>query len=151
MTGPAKQVSPLPQTSGTDLLSEDDVVRAVMAHLESHGWTIESFALSHQHGDDIVATRGAEKLIVEAKGQGSGRVGSRRYGLAFNRNQVGTHVSVAVVRAMRTVSNGDAIAGIALPSDEMHHAEVKRIAPALRLLGVDVYWVAAAGSVELGR
>ena len=151
MTDSAKQAPPWPQASGAALLSEDDVVRAVIAHLESQEWIIESFALSHQHGDDIVASRGAEKLIIEAKGQGSARVGSRRYGLTFNKSQVGTHVSVAVVRAMRTVSNGDVLAAIALPSDELHRAEVKRIAPALSLLGIDVYWVAADGSIELGR
>jgi hypothetical protein len=150
MTDRAKPAPSLLRATGADFLSEDDVVRAVMAHLESGGWTIQSFALSHQHGDDIVAALGAEKFIIEAKGQGSARVGSRRYGLAFTRNQVGTHVAVAVVRAMRTVSEGDALAGIALPSDELHRAEVKRIAPALSLLGVEIFWVAADGSVEPG-
>ncbi|ARJ07561.1 hypothetical protein B5808_19375 (plasmid) [Cnuibacter physcomitrellae] len=131
------------------LLSEDDVVRSVMAHLKAGGWTIESFALSHQHGDDIVAVRGMEKLLVEAKGEGSSRVGSRRHGLAFNRNQVRTHVSVAVVRAMQVVSSAHAAAAIALPSNVLHRSEVTRIAVALRMIGVQVFWVAADGSVEL--
>lgn len=86
---------------------------------------------------------------MEAKGEGSSKAGSRRHGLAFNRNQVGTHVSVAVTRAMRTVSRGDANAAIALPSNELHRAEVARIARAIRMMKVDVYWVAANGSVEL--
>jgi hypothetical protein len=140
---------PLPRAAAAGLLSEDDVVRAVIAYLEAEGWKIESFALSHQRGDDVVATRGAEKLLVEAKGEGSSRAGSRRHGLPFNRNQVRTHVSVAVVRAMRTVSKGDAIAAIALPLNDLHRAEVARIAGALRLMGVGVYWVANDGSVEL--
>src|SRR6478752_7148048 len=128
--------TPLPRVAAAGLLSEDDVVRAVMAHLEADGWKIESFALSHQRGDDIVATRGGETLVIEAKGEGSSRAGSRRHGLAFDRRQVGTHVSVAVGRAMRTVSRGGAIAAVALPSNELHRAEIGRIAPALRLMGV---------------
>lgn len=148
MTDSANRTPHLPRAAATGLLFEDAVVRAVIAHLEADRWSIESFALSHQHGDDIVATRGAEKLVVEAKGEGSSKAGSRRHGLAFNRNQVGTHVSVAVARAMRTVSRGDANAAMALPSNELHRAEVARIAPALRMMKVGVYWVAADGSVE---
>lgn len=149
MTNLPERSAPTPRVAAAGLLSEDAVVRAVMAHLEADGWAIESFALSHQHGDDIVAVRRAEKLIVEAKGEGSSRLGSRRHGLAFNRNQVGTHVSVAIVRAMRTTSQGGAHAAIALPSNALHRAEVARVAPALHLMGVGVYWVTSEGSVEL--
>ena len=149
MANPPERSAHLPRAAAAGLLSEDAVVRAVMAHLEADGWSIESFALSHQHGDDIVATRGVAKLVVEAKGEGSSRPGSRRHGLAFNRNQVGTHVSVAIVRAMRTVSQSDAHAAIALPSNALHRAEIARVASALHLMGVGVYWVTSDGSVEL--
>lgn len=66
--------------AGVLFLYEDDVVRAVMEHLASEGWTIESFALSHQHGDDIVASRGAERPVVEAKGDGSSKSTTARFG-----------------------------------------------------------------------
>lgn len=130
-------------------LYEDDVVRAVMGYLKSEGWTIESFALSHQHGDDIVASRRGQRLVIEAKGDGSSKSTTARFGKSFTRNQVKTHVAVAVVRAMRVVSAGVARAGLALPGSEFHRVEIDRIAPALCFLGIQVFWVAADCSVEL--
>lgn len=116
-------------------LYEDDVVHAVVRHLKSDGWTIESFALSHQHGDDIVASRDEQRLVVEAKGDGSSKSTTARFGKPFTRNQVKTHVAVAVVRAMRVASAGLARAAVALPDSHFHRHEVDRIAPALQQLG----------------
>ena len=121
---------------GKLFLYEDDVVRAMIEHLRSDGWTVESFALSHQHGDDIVASRGAERLIIEAKGDGSSKSTTARFGKPFTRNQVKTHVSVAVVRAMQVASTGLTFAAVALPDSEFHRVEVRRIAPALRSIGI---------------
>ncbi|MGM1028266.1 MAG: hypothetical protein ACQEWM_00165 [Actinomycetota bacterium] len=119
-----------------------------MTHLQAEGWTIVTHALSHQRGDDIVATRGSERLIVEAKGEGSSKSTTARYGKAFNRNQVRTHVSVAVVRAMGVVSARVDRAGVALPDSEPHRTEVDRLANALRTLGIQVFWVASDRSVR---
>lgn len=130
-------------------LYEDDVVRAVMVHLEAEGWTIDSFALSHQHGDDIVASRGVQRLVIEAKGDGSSKSSTARFGKPFTRNQVKTHVAVAVVRAMRVACSGVARAAVALPGSEFHRVEIDRIAPALQQLGVQVFWVAPDLSVEV--
>jgi membrane-bound lytic murein transglycosylase B len=74
------------------VLYEDDVVAAVAAYLHANGWEIESTALATQHGDDIVAMRDGERLIVEAKGEGSSKAHTSRYGKAFNQGQVSTHV-----------------------------------------------------------
>ena len=137
--------------SANPFIYEDDVVRAVIDHLVADGWLITSFAWSHQHGDDIVASRGAERLIVEAKGDGSSKSNTARFGKPFNRNQVKTHVSVAVVRAMRVVSDGLASAGVALPASDFHRLEIERIAPALRTMGIWVFWVSADHSVKVQR
>lgn len=130
-------------------LYEDDVVRAVMLHLEAEGWMINSFALSHQHGDDIVASKGAHRLVIEAKGDGSSKSSTARFGKPFTRNQVKTHVAVAVVRAMRVASSGVASAGVAFPGSEFHRTEIDRIAPALQQLGIQIFWVATDHSVEV--
>ena len=123
------------------MLFEDDVVSAVVAHLRADGWTIESTALATQHGDDIVATRSGERLVVEAKGQGSSKTHTARYGQPFNRGQARTHVGVAVLRSLRVVSEGTSTAALALPDDEFHRREVDRVHPALTKLGVWVFWV----------
>jgi hypothetical protein len=130
------------------MLFEDDVVAAVVAHLRADGWTIESTALATQHGDDIVATRSGERLVVEAKGQGSSKTHTRRYGLSFNRGQARTHVGVAVLRSLRVVSEGTSTAAVALPNDEFHRREVDRVHAALSRLGVLVFWVDEGGGVS---
>lgn len=125
------------------MIYEDDVVTAVVAHLRADGWEIESTALATQHGDDIIATRNAERLVVEAKGEGSSKSHTSRYGKPFNKGQASTHIAVAVLRSMRVVSEGTATAAIALPAVDSHRHEIDRVAPALSLAGIRVYWVDA--------
>ncbi len=129
------------------VLYEDQVVHAVCAALERAGWNIVSRALAHQHGDDIVAERGAERLVVEAKGAGSSKEGTRRFGLEFNRGQVRSHVGVAVLRALTVASRGTSLAAVALPDNTQHRDIAGSAAVALARAGVGVFWVAEDGSV----
>lgn len=123
------------------MLYEDSVVDAVCAALEADGWEILSKARATERGDDIVARRGSQRLIVEAKGAGSSKVGTNRYGRSFNRGQVGTHVGVAVLRALQVASRGDALAAVALPGNDHHREIAGRAAPALSRAGVGIFWV----------
>ena len=131
------------------MLTEDQVVDAVRSHLEQEGWLIRSFAHAHQHGDDVVAEREGRRLVVEAKGEGSSKEGTRRYGRPFTRNQVGTHVAVATYRALTVVSRGEE-AAIALPENDHHLRAVQSTATALNRLGIRVFWVSSVGSVRVG-
>ena len=130
------------------MLLEDEVVDAVVALLKNHGWTVESFAHAHQHGDDIVALKGGSTLRVEAKGAGSSRPGTKRYGSAFTANQVGSHIGVAVMRALAWVSVGRDRAALALPDNQHHRSRIERVEVALRTVGIGVFWVDDAGSVR---
>lgn len=123
------------------MLHEDNVVAAVVAHLRADGWEIESTALATHHGDDIVATRNAQRLVVEAKGEGSSKSHTTRFGKPFTKQQASVHIAVAVLRSMRVISGGTSSAAIALPSVDSHRREVDRVAPALSLAGIRVYWV----------
>ncbi len=51
-------------------LSEDDVKRRLKSWLEAAGWQVE-VKWGHDHGIDVVAKRGAETWLIEAKGCGS--------------------------------------------------------------------------------
>jgi hypothetical protein len=133
------------------MLYEDSVVSAVVSHLRDNGWTIESTALATQHGDDIVATRDGERLVVEAKGEGSSKAHTKRFGKPFNRGQASTHIAVAILRSMRVVSEGISTAAIALPDVDSHRREVDRVAPALSTMGIEVFWVAPDGRVATPR
>lgn len=128
---------------------EDDVVNAVVELLEKRGWTIESVAYAHERGDDIVAAKGGVRLRVEVKGAGSSKSGTKRYGLPFTGNQVGSHVGVAVVRALRWASGGDYRAALAFPDNTHHRAQVDAITPALAKVGIGVFWVTEGMQVTL--
>jgi len=69
------------------MLTEDDVIDAVRDFLVHEGWTITRRATVSQPGTDLVAERNGETLEIEAKGAGSSRVGSARYGEEFNSGQ----------------------------------------------------------------
>lgn len=126
---------------GTNVLYEDHVVDAVCSYLQADGWTIASFAHANQRGDDIVAVRGAERLVVEAKGAGASRAGAPRFGQPFTRNQVKSHVGVAVLRALTEASVRPPWSAIALP-DNAHHRQIAGAAAvALARAGVGIFWV----------
>jgi hypothetical protein len=74
---PGTPVNNPPARNPEQLLTEDEVVAAVRGHLEGAGWVIKTWALAIEHGDDIVAEREGRRLIVEAKGEGSSKTGSR--------------------------------------------------------------------------
>ena len=131
------------------MLLEDDVVDAVVAFMAARGWEIQSTAHASQHGDDIDALKDGQRLLVEAKGAGSSKASTRRYGQPFTGNQVGSHIGVAVVRALRWVSGGVARPALAFPDNRHHRDRVDAIAPALAQLGVGIFWVSDDREVSL--
>lgn len=131
------------------VLPEDQVVDAVCRKLTSDGYSIVQRALVTQHGYDIAARKDGVDLIIEAKGAGSSKAGTARYGSEFNRNQVFDHVAKAVLKALRVVSSSEAQAGIALPDNASHRREVEQVAPALQRAGIAVFWVDDGGAVRV--
>ena len=131
------------------MLYEDQVVDAVVNHLRNCGWAIESVALAVQTGDDIAASRNGVRLLVEAKGEGSSKAHTARYGQPFNRGQVATHVAVAVLRALRVSSAGHNKAALAFPAESHHQREVSLVWPALSREGIEVFWVTEDGRVQV--
>lgn len=101
------------------MLTENDVIEAVCAELSRRGWKTKSTATTRERGDDIVAEKGEAMLLIEAKGATSSKPTTARHGLEFNSGQVHAHVAVAVLRALRVASEGEARAGLAWPSMTM--------------------------------
>jgi hypothetical protein len=131
------------------MLTEDDVVDSVQRYLIGCGWQVTGRAAINQHGPDLVATRGEQQLIIEAKGAGSSKCGTARYGQPFSSSQVFDHVAKAVLKALRVTAAGDAIGAIALPANEHHRSEVDRVAAALDRVGIVVFWVAEGGAASV--
>ena len=104
-------------------------------------------AATTERGDDIVARRGADPdLFVEAKGETSNRVGSKRYGKAFDGSQCRDHVANALYSAAAYVGMGQP--AIALPDTHRHRACVNKINRAIDALGTWVFWVAGDRSAN---
>jgi Holliday junction resolvase-like predicted endonuclease len=126
------------------ILTEDAVVEATCACLKNAGWRIVQQLTSRDRGVDVIATNDGRRLLIEAKGQGSAREGSARFGLAFSSGQVFDHVAKAVLVALRAVSDGD-LAAVALPDDRLHRGEINRVRRALDAVAVGVFWAPAQG------
>ncbi len=125
------------------ILYEDDVIDAVVRHLEQRGWRIISTASARakQRGYDILAAKDGVTLVVEAKGATSSDSESERYGQEFSKGQKLSHVSKALYTVASIVSAGEHQAALAVPSDAGHRQLIKAIAPALSKLSVTVFLV----------
>lgn len=128
------------------MLTENDVVQAVVAHLKTEGYRVESTCSTVERGVDIVAVHPAtnRRLLVEAKGGTSSKSTTARYGSPFTLNQAKSHVSVAFYYAaklrQRHSPEGPQIA-MAFPDDPQHRTLVDDISSALDALGISVFFV----------
>lgn len=135
-------------------LTENDVVKAVAAHLRSNGYRIDRELSTSEQGIDIVGVheRTNRKIFVEAKGGTSSKANTNRYGQGFTPNQAKSHVSVALYCAARLHATADAEGAdiaLAFPDDSTHRKLVKNISKALCALRVTVYFVGADAAVAL--
>ena len=123
------------------MLTENDVVDAVVKHLQKDGWRIERTSSTSERGHDILATKGETTLAVEAKGGTSSKPGTNRSGKPFDSGQKRSHVAVALYKAAEVFGTGPYRPGIALPSDDRHRTLIEAIGPALDALHVMVFLV----------
>ena len=130
------------------VLYEDDVTDAVCAELERRGWSISQRLRSTERGDDIIADRDGQRFVIECKGETSADSRTNRYGKPFDPGQVNSHVSRAMLRAMRVVSEGH-LAGVAFPEERRHRIEVDKVRIAVERLGVVVCWVTEDRGVRI--
>ena len=130
------------------MLTESDVIAAVCEHLRAEGYEIRQQLAESQDGDDIIAVRADEPLIIEAKGETSSKPGTARHGKPFNRSQVLSHVSRAFYRAAKTRRAGVRV-GMAFPRTSLHLEMVLAIRQSLSDLAITVYWVDQDKSVYI--
>lgn len=131
------------------VLTEDEVIDAVIGFLKNEGWTIESRCTAQERGEDIVASRDGDRLVIEAKGAGSSKPHTNRYGLEFSKGQVFDHVAKAILKALRLVGHPDTRGAIAFPDNDSHHQEMNQVHDALQKLDIPVFWVSLDGKVRV--
>lgn len=133
------------------MLTENDVVEAVITHLKDEGWFVIQRATTSQHGPDILTERDGRHLMVEAKGATSSKEWTARFTKPFAGKQVRTHIAVALYTCLRWRDDldhaGHAVA-IALPDTSTHRTKVGHILGSLDGLGIRVFWVAEDGTVS---
>jgi hypothetical protein len=133
---------------GVPVLVEAYVVECTANELRRRGWAVTPVQTTATHGVDIVATRGDVRLHIEAKGAGSSRPGSSRYGKSFNSGQVDICVAKACHKALEALSAGYR-AAVAFPDNAAFRARVRLVELALARLEVGVFWVSEDQSVNV--
>jgi Holliday junction resolvase-like predicted endonuclease len=130
--------------------NENDIIEAVVNKLKHSGFDIISTCNTNEHGIDIIAKKGKLELYVEAKGGTTSKETSRS-GKPFTRNQVHTHISVALYTVMKLFSKykdcNNVLIGIALPFEKNHIDFIKAINNALHMLSIIVFWVKEDGVI----
>ena len=125
--------------------TENDVINAVVSKLKSMNFKIISTCSTKEHGVDIVSKKEQNTLLIEAKGGTSSMKESNNYGKPFNRNQIRTHISVAIFAAMNLISeykdNEKVIIGIALPYEKNHKEFIEKLKYVLNKLEIIIFWV----------
>jgi len=126
------------------MLTEGDVIEKLAKYLEKNDYEVLQKLKTSEKGIDIIAQKNEKILYVEAKGETSSRDGSRRRGLPFTKNQIKTHVGVAILASMKVLASKPektTRVAIALPDNKDHRDLIKLIESVLKKAGIDVYMV----------
>lgn len=124
------------------MLTENDIVDEVVSFLKSKGWTISGSCNTVQRGVDIVAIKGEQTLMIEAKGQTSSKEISAKFGKEFSYGQKVDHIAKALLKSAETMEkNPNANIAMAFPKDAGHYKIVSGIRDFLSQNHIAVYWV----------
>jgi hypothetical protein len=125
---------PKPQADQSGPIAEDEVKRAVAAHLEAQGFSVQ-VAWGGARGIDIEARRGAERLVLEAKGK------------VANPPQQVNYFLNALGELVQRMDDPHTRYGLALPDNRQYRRLVGRLpAHARERLGLVVFFVRREGN-----
>lgn len=86
------------------VLDENAIVTFVVTWLAGEGFDVKQALTTKQKGIDIVAQRGAETWLIEAKGATSSRTNSPRFGRSFSSQQAHNRVAKAFYTGAKLAS-----------------------------------------------
>ena len=136
------------------MIYEDFVIGSVARHLAERNYETLEQANVNKSGIDLIMKQRVtkERIFVEAKGQGSSKPKSNRYGQEFTESQVFDCVAKAVFKAMETQNREDFtesdISCVAFPLTEKFRRWQSKIRPKLAMMHIVTFWVEADGSVK---
>lgn len=126
------------------VMDENAVVEAICKHLTNTGYAVLQRLSTTSQGIDIIAKHPNKpgRLLIEAKGGTSSRVGSPRYGKPYDENQVFDRVGKGFYTAGclygQHGANGDEVA-VAFPDLPLFRKYISPVKPALVKLGITVF------------
>ena len=136
------------------MIYEDFVVNSVAKHLRERNYETLEQANVNKSGIDLVMKQRVTKqaIFVEAKGQGSSKPSSSRFGKEFTESQVFDCVAKAAFKAMETQNRDDFketdISCVAFPLTEKFRRWQGKIRQQLATMHIVTFWVEADGSVQ---
>jgi hypothetical protein len=134
----------------SNILTENQVIEHLKVFLQSRCQYECNCRTDYQHGIDICATKGHEKILIEAKGAKPNKYIDDPYSKVFTLNQVKHHLAVAILQALHMKRNNPkAIIGIAHPNTLLIRKNVEPIIPYLQILSIKHYWVSSDGDIEI--
>ena len=123
-------------------LTEDQTIIILIEYLKSQGWNIDGHCLGQQRGYDIEASKGNEKLFIEAKGAKGNDNSPTKKRKYFDSGQIKDHFGKAIVKSLETINSyPNAKIGIAHPDDEDIRRVIGGITKNITKLGIRHYWV----------
>lgn len=133
------------------VLDENAIVTFVAAWLKGEGFHVKQALTTKQKGIDIVAERGAEIWLIEAKGATSSRTNSPRYGRSFSSQQAHNRVAKAFYTGAKLASENNKPGVrvlIAIPDHPKFIKFLMPIRPTFETLNIGLLLVDTAGSVR---
>jgi len=129
------------------ILTENDVVKILIDYFKKQGDKIISSCTTQQKGHDLVIQKkDGTELIIEAKGDTSSMINSKRYGQPFSGNQIWNHIAVGLLKTLVTLNENEGNNkqfGLAVP--ESHRKAMLWIKPSLDKLGIIVFIISLNG------
>jgi hypothetical protein len=136
-------------------MDENEVIRAVCAHLEREGWSIQQRLHTTERGVDVIAFHSGLEchLYVEAKGGTSSSPGSARFGKPYTHTQVFDRVAKGVFTGLwllqQSRAKPRAAVALAFPDSSWFRKYLVSVSEPLSAAGLGVFLVTATGSVSV--
>ena len=129
------------------MLDENEVVEIIARHLSKQGYEIKQKLSTKQKGIDIIAMKGEQRLMIEAKGETSSREGSQRYGKPYTASQVFNRVAKGVDTSIKTAEEcaDHEVSCLAFPDSKLFREYLSSVINSLKMIGIVVFMVSKNG------
>ena len=129
-------------------MTEDEVVDFLATWLSNKGWEILEKCKGQEKGNDILAKKEGQTLMVEAKGAKGNPKSPTTTRPQFDSTQIKVHLGEAIVKFLEFRNkNPEAKIGIAQPDDPYIRNVLKSAIPGVKKIGISLFWVTSATDI----